>query len=64
MQGAEVWFVKLDVCVPLGIFAVGNSKGKILIYPIIPSYAYDSKETATDRNQRVSFDLSSQLTFA
>jgi polycomb protein EED len=29
LPDSEIWFVKFDVCFPLGIFAVGNSKGKV-----------------------------------
>ncbi len=36
LQHANVWFIKLDVCIPLGMFAVGNMKGKISIFPLGP----------------------------
>jgi hypothetical protein len=33
----EIWFVKLDAHIPLGLCAVGNTKGKVYIYPIGPT---------------------------
>lgn len=34
MQHGHVWFLKMDVHVPLGVFAVGGTKGEIFIYPV------------------------------
>ncbi len=30
----EMWFFKMDVCVPLNIFAVGNTRGKVRLFAV------------------------------
>ncbi len=29
LTNSEVWFFKMDVCIPLGLIALGNSRGKV-----------------------------------
>lgn len=34
MQGCEIWFVRMDICIPLDLLAVGNKFGKVFLFSL------------------------------
>jgi hypothetical protein len=57
----NIWFIKLDTCIPLGIFAVGNAKGKIAIFPLgpeVPEEFQSSVRTEDSTTERYQFEKS------
>lgn len=34
MRGCEIWFVRMDICVPLDLLAVGNKFGKVYLFSL------------------------------
>jgi hypothetical protein len=39
MQGCEIWFVRIEICVPLDLVAVGNKFGKVYIFSLSGNYS-------------------------
>jgi polycomb protein EED len=61
MHHGHVWFVKMSVCLPLGIFAVGSSKGRVYIFPLgpeIPENLLRDCERGEDTVERYQFEKS------
>lgn len=59
-ESGDVWFVKFDVSIPLGIFAVGNALGKIFIFPLtdIPESLLKAQSTPDEIPERYQFEKS------
>ena len=34
MSDAYIWYIRMDVCIPLDIFAVGNKEGKVFVFSV------------------------------
>ena len=34
IRDCELWFVRLDVCIPLDLIAVGNRTGKVITFKL------------------------------
>lgn len=63
LQNANLWFIKLDVCIPLGIFAVGNMKGKVFVFPLgpdIPKKLLDVARMDGSTTERYQYEKSCQ----
>lgn len=57
----SVWFIKMDISIPLGIFAVGNAKGKIFVFPLgpdIPESLLEDAQMEGDTTERYQFEKS------
>eukprot|EP01036_Dinobryon_divergens_P029802 gene29802-38954_t len=52
LPSGETWFVKLDACIPLDMFAVGNSWGQVFVYPL-STFKNKYPEVITKRSQYV-----------
>lgn len=54
LRHCDIWFVRADVCIPLGLAAVGNNNGKVYLYSIGPTVGKMQKVAPQEQEQEES----------